>query len=438
MSYNEILNKILLPVGDFLFKTNFSVNLRKVRALNTKSYHELTSIQKNRLNQVLNYATRYSKYYRSLNVEQSEDPYEWIKKFPVLTKQIIRENTNQLLTTEKKNLKTLSSSGSSGYQTTVYLNNDELSLYWANQVNWWEWAGYQIGDSIVQMGVNPNRGLLRRLKDKFFKTIYINSFSLSEEEILQVVQNLRRKKIRFLCGYSSSLNLFSEIARKHNIFGFYLKGVISLGEKMVHSYRENIEEVFQSPVYETYGSGEGLLIASQKDLKSLYINIPHVYLELLDNEGNEVAEGEQGHVVVTSLIHFSMPLIRYRLGDLAVKLPKKEYPAQKEFGMPLLKQIIGRNTDVLKTPRGNYLSVHSFTGLFAKYPHLRKFKVIRKTYDKLVIEFVADNEFYEAILFHLKKRIIEEITDEFEIIFNEVNDIKPARSGKPKIIEDLY
>lgn len=436
MKYNQILNSLLLPVGDFLFNTDFSRSLKKVRALNNKSCQELISIQKSRLNQLLNHATQHSIYYKSLEIEHSENPYKWIKQFPILTKQILRENSNQLLTTEKKNLQRLSSSGSSGFQSTVYVNKQELSLYWASQVNWWEWAGYQVGDSMIQMGVNPKRGLIRGLKDHLFRIQYLNSFSLSESEIVEALTKAREKKIKFLCGYSSSLNLFSEIAEKHNISGLQLNGVISLGEKMVDAYRENIENTFRCPVYETYGSGEGLLIASQKDLKSLYINTPHVYLELLDDNGNEVQEGEMGQVVVTSLIHHSMPLIRYKTGDMAVKLPEEEYPAGRALDMPLLKEVIGRKTDVLKTPRGNYLSVHSFTGLFAKYPQIRQFKVLRKSNDKLQIEFVPDDHFYAEILSSIKKRITEEITNEFRITFVKVNSIKPQKSGKPQIIED--
>lgn len=437
MSYNHILYNLLLPLGDLLFNTNFKSSLKRVRALNHKSYQELLSIQRNRLNQLLNYATSHSAYYKSLGTEQLDNPYEWIKQFPILNKQILRESSGQLLTKDRKNLKKLSSSGSSGFQSTVYLDNKELSLYWANQVNWWEWAGYQIGDSMVQMGVNPKRGLIRGVKDQVFNIKYVNSFSLSEAEIVDLLRSARSKKIKFICGYSSSLNIFSKIAIRNNLNGFHLKGVISLGEKMVDSYRENIKRVFQCPVYETYGSGEGVLIASQKDLESLYINIPHVYLELLDDNGNKVKDGEIGHVVVTSLIHYSMPLIRYKIGDLAVKLPVKEYPASRGLDMPLLKKVVGRDTDLLKTPGGSYLSVHSFTGMFAKYPQIRQFKVIRKSLDKLQIDFVPDEHLHEEILSHLKKRINEEVTDEFEIFFNRVSFIKPSESGKPQIIQDL-
>jgi phenylacetate-CoA ligase len=132
-----------------------------------------------------------------------------------------------------------------------------------------------------------------------------------------------------------------------------------------------------------------------------------------------------------------MPLIRYKIGDMAVKLPEKEYPENRALDMPLLKEVIGREADVLKTPRGNYLSVHSFTGLFAKYPQIRQFKVIRKSYDKLQIDFVPDNNFQSEDLSYLKKWIEEEITNEFNIAFNKVHFIKPSKSGKPQIIEDL-
>ena len=81
-----------------------------------------------------------------------------------------------------------------------------------------------------------------------------------------------------------------------------------MGDKLFSSYQEAIKNAFQCKVYDTYGCNEGFLIASQKDLEYKYIMSPHVYLEILDDDNRPVEDGVMGHVVVTRLDGFSMPL----------------------------------------------------------------------------------------------------------------------------------
>jgi phenylacetate-CoA ligase len=44
---------------------------------------------------------------------------------------------------------------------------------------------------------------------------------------------------------------------------------------------------------------------------------PLHYVEILRDDGSPAAVGEQGEVVVTSLVNYAMPHIRYRIGDVA-------------------------------------------------------------------------------------------------------------------------
>jgi len=48
----------------------------------------------------------------------------------------------------------------------------------------------------------------------------------------------------------------------------------------------------------------------------LHVPEDHLLIEVLDESGEPVAPGERGELVVTTLRHEAMPLIRYRLGDI--------------------------------------------------------------------------------------------------------------------------
>ncbi len=53
-----------------------------------------------------------------------------------------------------------------------------------------------------------------------------------------------------------------------------------------------------------------------------HINNDHVIMEFLKN-GKDVNPGESGEVVITGLSNYTMPLIRYKLGDIAVPIKEK-------------------------------------------------------------------------------------------------------------------
>ena len=55
--------------------------------------------------------------------------------------------------------------------------------------------------------------------------------------------------------------------------------------------------------------------------------------------GNKVPDGELGEVVVTSLDNFLMPLIRYKIGDLAIK-SKKISKCKCGRSLPILKKLL--------------------------------------------------------------------------------------------------
>ena len=67
----------------------------------------------------------------------------------------------------------------------------------------------------------------------------------------------------------------------------------------------------------------------------------------LDKDGQEVKEGEIGEIFVTSLTNYLMPLIRYKIGDLAVKA-RKDRVCSCGRKLPILEKIIGRTYCLVK------------------------------------------------------------------------------------------
>lgn len=435
MRYTRILEFFLLPIGDFFNKSSYYKQLLYWRKLDTYSEKKLQDLQTENLKKILKFSVKNVPTYQHI-ILKGINPINWLSQFPVLTKEALQSNRDNLLSQKKTGLIKYSSSGSTGVQTSVYMNKTEQSIIRAILTHWWEWSGYQIGSPIAQTGITPNRSFIKRIKDTFFKTIYINAFSHSEEQIVKLCKKLEIKKNKFyIAGYASSLNVIAEYVLCNNI-DIQLKSAISLGDKLFDHYKKNIEKAFHCKAFDTYGCNEGFLIASQKDLEYKYIMSPHVYLEILDDNNNAVKDGELGNVVVTRLDAFSMPLIRYRIGDLAIKLPKENYPIKREFNYPLLQKIIGRETDVVFLPDGKKMVVHSFTGIFEYIPEIKQFQVLQENISSITIKFIKSKNFskktLDKISFELQKHIQN---TNFSIYFKEVTEILPSKSGKPQIIE---
>ena len=176
-------------------------------------------------------------------------------------------------------------------------------------------------------------------------------------------------------------------------------------------------------------------MGAQADLPYYYIMSPHVFIEILDENNNEVEDGVLGNVVVTRLDSRSMPLIRYKPGDLAIKLKKDDYPKSRKFNFPLLEKIIGRDTDIIISPKGNFLIVHFFTAIFEFEESIKQFRVVQTSSDKFKIEYIKNRNFKTSTIEKLEKEMCVKAKEKLNIIWLEVFCIPPTKSGKPQIIE---
>jgi phenylacetate-CoA ligase len=88
-----------------------------------------------------------------------------------------------------------------------------------------------------------------------------------------------------------------------------------------------------------------------------------VLLEIVGEDGHAVRSGEVGEVVATALHSYTMPFVRYRTGDLAIR--------GRDFcgcGQPFstLRAIQGRAVDYLRLPGGRRVHPYAITVYLAE------------------------------------------------------------------------
>jgi phenylacetate-CoA ligase len=271
---------------------------------------------------------------------------------------------------------------------------------------------------------------MEALKDFVMNRKRISAFDMSEKSMEEYYETCKRFKPKFLYGYTSALYKFAQYLQDNNKVRHLLnlKVVISSSETLYGHQRRLLEEVFGCKVANEYGTAEVGIIAFECPHGGMHITSENVYVELLRN-GQPVKEGQTGEVVVTGLRNYAMPLIRYKLGDLATR-SAKSCPCGR--GLPLLESIQGRDNDMVVTSNGNVLHSEIFAyinrDLIEEGFLVKEFKITQKARDKLkvlVLKGVKEN-----VIEAMRRKIEERVGGNIKIDFEPVEKIPLEKSGK--------
>ncbi len=98
------------------------------------------------------------------------------------------------------------------------------------------------------------------------------------------------------------------------------KAVIAISEIVTNHARERVREAFGCEMAQIYACAEmGCISLQRPGSVESTICEESVFVEILDEDGNEVGPGETGRVVLTSLYNYATPFIRYEIGDYATR-----------------------------------------------------------------------------------------------------------------------
>jgi phenylacetate-CoA ligase len=251
----------------------------------------------------------------------------------------------------------------------------------------WNWGGYVPGEPYLTLNLNPRTLLKKRLQDVLFRCSY-HGFNANAADVDAVLDDLRRRRVKHLIGYASSLFLLSRAMRERGIANPGVRSILSTGDTLHPNYRRVIEDAFGVGVCDYYGAGgEGVHIASQCERRGDYhVHVENAVVEVL-KDGRPAEGGEMGEIVITQLNNHAMPLIRYATQDLATVSKNDACPCGRQ--MPLVSSIQGRVPDIVFAPDGTYLVVHFFTILFEYIPEILQFQIVQRTRERITARIVA-------------------------------------------------
>ena len=170
----------------------------------------------------------------------------------------------------------------------------------------------------------------------------ISGYNLSDPDIIEIHNQLVNGKYKIIKSYPSILNTIVDVFEKYNLS--YQPDVIQIGgEKLYGFQKEKIENFFNASVFDFYGARDMINIAQNcSHNEGLHIFMENVIVEVVDEEGNPIEEGE-GDLVITNLHNYAMPFIRYKIGDRAKISKYKACSCGRT--LPLLDEVLGRKSD---------------------------------------------------------------------------------------------
>ncbi|MCY0989614.1 AMP-binding protein [Nannocystis sp. ILAH1] len=173
-----------------------------------------------------------------------------------------------------------------------------------------------------------------------------------------------------------------------------LRAICCAGEPLSPHRRELVGSLFGVPVYDNYGMTETGPLAMDCAERRLHPWLDQVVMEVLDDRlEREVAAGEIGHLVVTSLTPRAVPMIRYLTGD---RVRRSEAPCPCGRGDVL--EVRGRAEDVLSI-QGRVFDLWELDAIVSRLPS-RRFWTVSPLPDGLrfVVERERDEDHVEPAL----------------------------------------
>ena len=373
--------------------------LREFERSQFLSSEELRQLQLRRLQFRLQHAYDHCAYYRerwnAVKLRPSDvRALEDLARFPILTKADIQAHRDEMVADDMPaaSMRVDQTGGSTGCPISYFQSWDVHNCRAAATRRHNRWAGYQVGDKAAWIwgaprDIPPPSPRTRFRNWLLDRQIYLDTADFTEAKLRHFNQALHDFRPKHFFGYARALAHVARFYDRCQLEVYRPQSIITSAEMLSDEDRQVIERTFQAPVFNRYGCREVGVLASECEYHAgLHTMAEGLFIEIV--VGDRLAEpGEVGRILVTDLLNFAMPLIRYEIGDMASFEPA---PCPCGRGLPRLKNIAGRVTDFVVGPDGRLVSgVFLATYVVAKRPSLGQVQIWQDTPGELIYKIAS-------------------------------------------------
>ena len=402
-----IENKVFLKQYDLL------------KSADSMSEQEIIKLQMDELKKVLVHAYCHTTYYRELmdsiglNPESINSP-EQLKKLPVLTKKLLKENYEKLQADDINNYYDVRTGGTTGEPTHILMEKDAIYREWAFIYHYWSKFGYDYRKSRLATlrGVDLH-GRLYEI-NPLYQEIRLNVFRLNRENVKEYIKSIDSFGANFIYGYPSAVYNLCRLAKEIGMnLKCKFKAVLLISENL-YDFQENIiKEVLACPIVMFYGHSERAVYAEKYD-KGYIFQPLYGITEISDD----------GHLFVTGFINRKTPLIRYEVDDCVRMISDKSC------------MIYGhRDSDTLEGRNGEQISAAAINFHDKTFEEIERYQFIQSEIGSCVLNLVPTvSDISSTKIAEIEKSVCQKLGSAISCKVCIVSELEMTSRGKYQIV----
>ena len=428
---------LIAASGTFATVSSLLQSTRRAEREQWLAPEALAALRESRLRDLLAHATAapyYRQAIRSSGINPASFSLDQIGRLPFVDRHAIAQHgEDEFLTVPRPGLIDVMTSGSTGTPGHFLRHRLEESDYSAR---WWRVYsafGCRPWDSQINLAMvnKPDRAgpiaMLRRMG--VLPRVERVASDAAPAVMLQRVLELSPP---ILTGYAGAVEALADHVLATGAEIQPPRAVFCTAMEVTDRCLELAEQAFKAPAVDVYVTNEFGVLAWSCPIRRnvLHVNDDAFVVEVLNSEGQPVTDYTVGELVVTSLGLTSMPLIRYRMGDMAARLPGRCACGR---GLGLMSRVHGRTAHAIRRPNGALITTPLITSLFGQamaHRWVRRYQVREEPGGQLrflvnLRQRPSDTEW----------RTFEEIVEstvgaDFEVAIEFVDQIPMAPNGK--------
>lgn len=408
------------------------------------STDRLQNLQDEKLRHLVAHAVENVPFYAQVFRERGLSPKDVrcaqdLRKLPLLNKATITARMNDLIAqnADRSGMIWNHTSGTTGRPLGLYVDRTVEDMWNALLYRHRTWGGFHYDGLRVTMGghvVVP----FEAKRPPFWRynfpgqQVHFSTFHLSDQNLPHYARRLRTLDAQVIDGYPSAIYILARYLVEQGI-EVPLKAVFVASEPLYDHQRSAMEKAFGCKIFNIYGLAERCCSSGECEKhEGNHHHMEESIVEILDQNGQPVREGELGEIVGTSLVNFTMPLLRYRTGDVGAFQSK---PCSCGRGLRLMTAVQTKKEDIIVTPDGRYISPSVLTHPLKPLHGVEKTQIVQEDRINFQIKMVKgprslSNHELKELLVAMQDRLGKEAKIRIEF----VEDIPLTSAGKFRFV----
>jgi phenylacetate-CoA ligase len=433
-----IQNWAISFLGKKLRKERFSregvKTLAKLLESEDQSSQFINSLQNEMFVKIARHAIKttpfYSEWAKNNNLLESDiNNLSDINLFPIVEKKFIRENacafrSNDKLLTPSQFI--ISTSGTTGTPLTVYTDKYSRSAHYAF------FSRLRMRYGITQQDQRATLFgrmimLAEQKKPPFWrydatnKNLLMSSYHLNNINLMHYYKKICAYNPQEIFAYPSSIYAIASHIVENNLDPIDLKLIMTTAENLLPHQRTIISKAFNAPLVNQYGCTEMAFFCSDYPDGQMKFHPEHGIAEVRDENGTLKSQGE-GELIATGFINYSMPVIRYVIGDRII------LSESDAFGRQGLESVRGRTDDLVYTRDGT--PIGRLDPIFKGGSGIKYAQIFQAENCDIELRLVPDDSYSSSHGESLKTELIKRVGKDININIVVTDRIQKEKNGK--------